>query len=391
MMAEYWAVAATSPIHVPLTPADISKHLLQDWMPSLPASVGESFIGWPPHLLTAEQYKGMDVLCLRDRAGATERQWKGFLSWMLGIAGTRHVLRREGYRWIAPVSAFLESAIKSVALGKWPTSMGPGALVVRKNPLGKSKLMPDYLALRSTAGGAWDWAVVESKGTRDSVAGQTECPVRWYNQARNAIVYMEGRRVRIYRHIVVATRVNPNASTAFGRRLQLRAWNSDEGSDQVEFAPPAVTDIVSAHMFGVMRAARMIDAATALAHGAEWRASSARRRSSEVASRHSAIVQRAESELDARQALASKVEWQQAPVSIIRVPFERESAVVEVRLDETLLRLARALATADDYDEAADAVKKADSELDQRLQPAISKSGEVFDGVEVEIRRRVDE
>jgi hypothetical protein len=389
-MAEYWPVQATSPVHVPLTPTDISKHLLQDWMPSLPASVGESFVGWPPHLLMAEPYKGVDVLCLRDRAGATERQWKGFLSWMLGIAGTRHVLRRERYRWIAPVSAFLESLVKPVALGKWPAGMGPGALVVRRSPVAKSKLMPDYLALRSTAGGARDWAVVESKGTRDSVAGQAECPARWYNQARNAFVYIEGRRVRIDRHIVVATRVNPNASTASGRRLQLRAWNSDEGSDEVEFAPPAVTDMVSAHMFGVMRAARMVEVARALAHGAEWRALRARRRSPELVGRHSAIVERARSELDARQALASIVEGSQSPVSIVRIPFERESAVVEVRLDETLLRLARALCTADDYDEAADAVKEADSELDQRLQPSIGEFGEVFDGIEVEIRHRFD-
>jgi hypothetical protein len=34
-----------------MTISDISGHLLADWVPSLPAAVGSSFIGWPPFLI----------------------------------------------------------------------------------------------------------------------------------------------------------------------------------------------------------------------------------------------------------------------------------------------------------------------------------------------------
>src|SRR5687768_3901868 len=108
MNAEYWGVGSNASTALPMSTGDVSKHLLADWVPSMPVSVSSSFIGWPPYLLASVSFQKYNVLSLGAVAGRSERQWKGFLSWMLGVAGTRHVLASENYRWIAPLSAFYE-------------------------------------------------------------------------------------------------------------------------------------------------------------------------------------------------------------------------------------------------------------------------------------------
>jgi hypothetical protein len=50
---------------------DICTNLLADWVPSLPAAVSSSFIGWPPFLLEPTTLGGTDVLALRELAVAT--------------------------------------------------------------------------------------------------------------------------------------------------------------------------------------------------------------------------------------------------------------------------------------------------------------------------------
>jgi len=102
---------------------------------------------------------------------------------MLGVAGTRHVLMSEGYRWIAPISAF------------------------------------------HIVGGCIEWAVAEAKGTKMSLKSTSSCPTEWSNQARNVVIKVNGTEIDIPRHVVVATRVNPNAKRDRARRLQVRTWN----------------------------------------------------------------------------------------------------------------------------------------------------------------------
>jgi hypothetical protein len=41
------------------------------------------------------------------------------MSWMLGIAASRRVLEDEGYRWVAPLSAFFKNAVAAVNLSAW--------------------------------------------------------------------------------------------------------------------------------------------------------------------------------------------------------------------------------------------------------------------------------
>lgn len=95
---------------IALTPHDVSAQLISDWLPGVPAGQGTDFMGWPNRLLF-DQY---GQLCLSDIVVQTERQWKGMISWMLGVAGARIYLNDDRYRWIAPMSAFFGDAVQPV-------------------------------------------------------------------------------------------------------------------------------------------------------------------------------------------------------------------------------------------------------------------------------------
>ncbi len=125
MFVEFWSDGATTPSLIPMTQRDIASHLLVDWTPWLPMSASASLMGWPSYLIELVKYNGSDVLALCAEAGRTERQWKGMLSWMLGISGARHILAKEGYRWIAPLSAFYSDTIQPVNLSEWPKAFPP--------------------------------------------------------------------------------------------------------------------------------------------------------------------------------------------------------------------------------------------------------------------------
>src|ERR1700677_4503953 len=100
MHAEFWDVGGPKTA-LPMTAGDISAHLLADRFPSLPVAASTGLIGWPPFITELVDYEALPHLTLRSIAGKTERQWKGVLSWMLGVAGTRMVLSNGGYQWIA--------------------------------------------------------------------------------------------------------------------------------------------------------------------------------------------------------------------------------------------------------------------------------------------------
>jgi len=93
----YWPVGTTNDIRLSLTRAQICQALLADWLPTLPFAASRSVIGWPNYLITAESSVTHPYLYLESIAGWSDRQWKGVLSWMIGIAGTRRVLDTEKY------------------------------------------------------------------------------------------------------------------------------------------------------------------------------------------------------------------------------------------------------------------------------------------------------
>ena len=169
MNLEFWPVAQTSSTLLPMTPAEISGYLLADWLPSVPAPLGTSFMGWPQFLLELTSFKGTNVLALRAEAGGRERQWKSVMSWMLGVAATRRVLDYEGYRWVAPVSAFYENAVQSVDLSGWNPSFPRSSVVIQRRADSTTRLLPDYLAMRPTSS-AYEarWALVEGKRNPDT-------------------------------------------------------------------------------------------------------------------------------------------------------------------------------------------------------------------------------
>ena len=172
------------------------------------------------------------------------------------VAGTRQVLKDDGYRWIAPLSAFYADAIQEVDLSRWHPSF-PKSVVTASRPTNSGvRLLPDYLALKSTTrvtSRSFDWAAVEAKGTRMSLASRRTCPQSWSDQARNVIVKVGGQELTINRHIVIATRVNPNAARPWTRRIQIRAWNNATAPEETPLASAAPVEVVAAHLFGLFR------------------------------------------------------------------------------------------------------------------------------------------
>jgi hypothetical protein len=157
--------------------------------------------------------------------------------------------------------------VHSVDIPDWPFSFPPSSVTVTRKPDGQHRLRPDYLAVRSTAadqrGG--EWALVESKGTHRCLTSVHACPTSWAEQARNAVVTVDGTVITSPRYLVVATRSNPNAARLTSRRLQVRAWNRVDDSAQIGMPPEAAADIAAAHLFGLFRALRLRETAIALA------------------------------------------------------------------------------------------------------------------------------
>jgi hypothetical protein len=207
MFVEFWDVGSATSASLAMTVGDISSHLAADWVPSLPPADGTAFMGWPPFLIEdLPAYSNTTFLALRDRAARSERQWKGVLSWMLGVAGARHFLRREGYTWVAPLSAFYPTAVRTVDVQAWPPQFPQTKLVTDRDPASRSRLRPDYIALRPMPGaqsaGAYEWAVAEAKGVTDQLSGKTACPADWCRQAHNVTVTVNGAKVSVPRHLV---------------------------------------------------------------------------------------------------------------------------------------------------------------------------------------------
>jgi hypothetical protein len=119
----------------------------------------------------------------------------------------------------------------------------------------------------------YELAVAEAKGVADQLLGKPACPSAWYKQARNVALTVNGEKVEVLRHLVVATRVNPNAMKASTRRLQIRAWNRRrQPSPETQLPLGAYVDIASAHRFGIFRALRLRENVLALALSVQLRA-----------------------------------------------------------------------------------------------------------------------
>ncbi len=361
MFVQFWSVRSATASPLAMEYDDVSKHLLVDWVPSLPVNVSSSFVGWPPYLLNTVSFNGYDALSIAGQAGRSERQWKGFLSWMLGVAGTRHVLKHYGYRWIAPLSAFYDETVQPVDLPDWPSVFKPGLLTANR-PFGStSRLRPDYLAIPSTGGQpkpVSDWAIAESKGTRRCLTNLRVCPRPWHRQARNIEVSVWGNQVAIPRHLVIATRVNPNAKRQVSRRIQVRAWNSADEITSSALPLEAALDVAAAHLFGFFRNVRLLENARAIA----W------------ASMRRSGVSHAESEPDtkdvAEQAALADAELREFGRSDrtksggTLISRESDAGRIDVTIAEPLIALTRMLQRSVNKDSAVAGLLETDRRLD---------------------------
>jgi len=258
----YWPVGFTKDIPLSMTPAQICQALLADWLPSLPFSASRSVMGWPFYLIKRRSRAKIPYLYLDPISGWSDRQWKGVLSWMLGVAGTRRVLAEEKYIWIAPLSAFYSDRKREVTTLSWHPDYPPSALEISSNPGVKSNLRPDYIAARYGSDGAIEFAIVESKGTSKAMNNLTSCPSAWAEQARNAIVKLNKSEITIPRHLVVATRCNPNAVRQKTRRLKVRAWNSN--TEKESYDEKILIEILTAHYSGLCLNLGLLDNMRAL-------------------------------------------------------------------------------------------------------------------------------
>jgi len=264
MKVQYIPVGKKQVEDLSWTPHDIATSLLEDWLPTMPLNVGTTFFGWPNHIILELNAPNQGYMAIQRSLSTTDRQWKGVISWMLGIAGARRVLRQEGYRWIAPASAFYPRS-KGQLNPQWPNQFPRTEMIIDRLQGSKSRFRPDYLALRQVGGG-YELAAVEAKGTAMSIAKSTrdKCPDDWREQVRNITLTLKGVPVYIARHIVVATRVNPtNSPKPSSRMLALRAWNSaNEGREPDPFV---VVAIVIANLFGFLHNIGLPETANALA------------------------------------------------------------------------------------------------------------------------------
>jgi hypothetical protein len=376
---------------MPLTIGEISSHLLADWIPSLPVTVGPSFIGWPPFLLEAVHVNAENLIVIRAEATRSERQWKSFLSWMLGVAGTRHVLASEGYRWVAPVSAFYTNAVQVVDLSAWNPLFPRSILTATRRAGSQSRLCPDYLALRprpsTHPSQAFEWAVAEAKGTRLCLTNMQTCPASWSKQASNIVVKAAGSTLAIPRHLVVATRVNLNAANQLTRRIQIRAWNRKNETEELRLPSELAIEVATAHLFGLFRGLGLRENARALALSVQAR--------TEIREHRLLGSTRGNAERLSKLAddeLRTHTRKPDAGANIriaAEVSIETELGTVYVELAEPIITFAHKLRQAESQDAAAAALREADSQLDVwrfSRQAASREAGRIVLPFGVELR-----
>jgi len=122
---------------------------------------------------------------------------------------------------------------------------------LRQAASNSSRFRPDYIAARLSVSGTVEFALVESKGTSSALNNMHTWPTAWARQVRNAIVTVNGSPVIIPRHLIVATRCNPNAARSRSRQIQVRAWNSY--SDTTSHDMDVLLEIASVHYAGLCR------------------------------------------------------------------------------------------------------------------------------------------
>lgn len=216
----------------------LAKYIATDWFPGVPTSAVNGFADIICSVLNVEGYDS--YWCVNPDLAVTDKQWKAATSWILGVAFTRFVIEKEGYPWWSPVSAFeAQRTGGTTKTGEWLPRLPRSQFRIEKCKSSTSRLLPDYIVCRITPNGQYEYAIVESKGTKDNIARWDTAPKKWSDQARNAELFFRDKQQTVSRNLVVATRVNPSATRSRSRRIAVRVWNSntmEQSTDDVMFA-----------------------------------------------------------------------------------------------------------------------------------------------------------
>jgi hypothetical protein len=250
-----------------------------------------------------------------------------------------------------------------VDLSRWNRSFPPTSLKATGPKGSRTVLRPDYLAVRPTSRtGRVEWAVVESKGTRASLANMEICRATWSKQARNVALALNEVPIRIQRHLVVATRVNTNAANASTRRIQVRAWNSRDDAAN-ELPPYAAIEIMAAQLFGIFRNLGLQENARAIAASIfELRNRQAKRR--EAIQDFGSLFDVADEELHRGRPVGTEGIHERDIV----FRLETVNGPVDVTLSAAIIDVARRVRSLESPDQAADLIKEIDVRLDEREQ-----------------------
>lgn len=230
--------------------------ILWDCLPSLSQTNPAIRVNWPDLFLDQIKLDGGDdsFLAIHERAVDMEKQWKSVASWMMGVAGARHILdEKEGYRYVAHVSAFLPSRKQKTDVARWIKEYPPGVVTAEKLPPPGPKYMPDYLVLRPT-NRKLEWAVAEAKGCHQLPRKEYSKIDSWKLQAKNIVVRVRNRKQQITRHLVIATASPLGETKASNRAISIQAWNnSAPDSNEIE-SEELATEIVAVHIASILAA-----------------------------------------------------------------------------------------------------------------------------------------
>lgn len=270
MSIQFLDVGKKTVTYFPCTQEDLSSELIRDWLPSFAVSSPIAYLGWPMQLLEEKSLDKHQCLCIHPKVATSDRQWKGFVSWMLGVAGARVALKKMGYRWIAPASAFYQERTIDVDVD-WPDKFPKSRLSLARAVGNKSKLRPDYLALKRKKKGQYPITSVEAKGTKQAIMTENfvNCPSKWAQQVRNIALSNDGKPLPISRYLVIGTRVCPKRNPSIISPLAIRAWNSASSGPKYDHSPEKVLPIVYASLFGLFQNLGQSNVAEGLAESLE--------------------------------------------------------------------------------------------------------------------------
>lgn len=253
MNFEYQSVGNTATTIRRVSLLRLATNVVTDWMPGVPNSLARGFVDLLGNVVKAESVltMGKNGWVVQETVAGFEKQWKQMTSWMLGVAFCRFVAEIEGYPWWAPVSAFTAAKRKAkVSTGYWTRYLRIAGCRVQTPTPKVSNLYPDYvLARKRKAFPLPEISFAESKGDKRPIKNLTVPPGDWSSQSKNAEFVYNNVPMTAARHLLVATRVNPNAKNPTTRKVQVRAWNSRNPDDRS--TESAFRAILAAHYIGV--------------------------------------------------------------------------------------------------------------------------------------------